>query len=221
MNVLVVSPHPDDETLGCGGTLLRHGAEGDTPHWLIATSISVEQGYPAERVESRGREIEEVAAAYGFGSVHQLGLPTTSLSEASLPGMIVSIQDVIRQLGASVIYLPFRGDAHSDHRVVFDAAVAAAKWFRTGTVERLLCYEVLSETDMSLNPDSTGFKPNVFVDIGAHVRRKIEIMRLYRGEMGEFPFPRSEEAILALARYRGATAGFEAAEAFMLLRERR
>lgn len=77
--IIAVAPHPDDETLGCGGTLLRHGAEGDDIHWLIMTGITEEAGFGKEQVASRQNEVELVAKAYGFSCVHQAGFVTTEL----------------------------------------------------------------------------------------------------------------------------------------------
>ena len=102
---------------------------------------------------------------------------------------------------------------------MFDAASACCKWFRYPSVRRVLAYETLSETEFGLDPD-TGFHPNVFVDIRPFLERKIELLQIYESEIGEFPFLRSATAVRALAQYRGATAGFEAAEAFKLLIDR-
>ena len=82
-----------------------------------------------------------------------------------------------------------------------------------------MAYETLSETEFGLDPD-TGFHPNVFVDISSFLEHKIKLLQIYKSELGKFPFPRSETAVRALAQYRGATAVFEAGEAFQLLRER-
>ena len=78
-NVLVVAPHPDDETLGCGGTLLKHKSEGDKIHWLIITGIAGQAGFSPEKIDSRQQEISDVSQRYAFDSVVNLGLPTTKL----------------------------------------------------------------------------------------------------------------------------------------------
>ena len=117
------------------------------------------------------------------------------------------------------VYVPYRNDAHSDHAAVFDAAVACCKSFRQPSIRRVHAYETLSETEFGLRPDDAGFRPNAFVDTSRWLDRKIDIMRLYDGEMGRFPFPRSEECIRAQAMLRGSQAGVAAAEAFMVLKE--
>ena len=216
--VLVVAPHPDDETLGCGGTLLRHRSKGDELHWLVVTQLDAER-YSTERVAGRQQEIVEVVAAYGFASVTQLKFETTRLDRVPLDEIVSAVGDVVATVKPEVIYLPFPGDAHTDHRIVYQAASAATKWFRHSSVRRVLACEILSETDFGLAPDALPFKPNSYVDISSWLDKKLEIMYRCAGEMGKHPFPRSETAIRALASLRGAQCGTEAAEAFMVLKE--
>ena len=218
--VLVVAPHPDDETLGCGGTMLRHAEQEDTVHWLIVTHITEELGFEAERIEKREREIGQVAAHYGIEPPINLEFPTTRLDAQPMSRLVDAIGGVFQEVKPEVIYVPYRSDIHTDHAVVFDAVMSCTKWFRYPSVQRVLAYETLSETEFALDPDVSGFQPNVFIDITGNVEDKIGIMRIYESEIGEHPFPRSASAIRARATLRGSTAGFNAAEAFMLLKER-
>lgn len=217
--VLVVAPHPDDETLGCGGALLRHKAEGDEVHWLIMTCMQESQGYAVKKIQARQKEIELVADEYEFDSVHSLGFPTTELDRYARNEMVSKMADVISHLKPSIIYLPYRNDIHSDHKVTFDVAAACSKSFRYPSIKSVRVYETLSETEQGIAPDDTGFRPNMFIDITRYIDKKIAIMNLYEGEMGEAPFPRSSEVIKALATYRGSVMGSASSEAFMLLRE--
>ncbi len=217
--ILVVAPHPDDETLGCGGTLLRLAQEGAQIAWLIVTSMSATAGFAVEEVEARENEISKVSALYGFSDVFNLRLPTRQLDQSPMADLIGRFATVFKSFEPTQVFLPYRMDVHTDHRTVFDAGAACAKWFRYQSVRRVLAYETLSESEFSLDPRSV-FHPNYFVDISGFLERKLEIMAVYESEMGEFPFPRSAEAIRALASLRGTTAGFHAAEAFQLLRER-
>lgn len=219
-NILVVAPHPDDEVLGCGGTILRSKANGYAVHWLIMTHISEEQGFTVERIQEREKEIEKVAKAFSFDSVHHLKFQTARLDQLSTEKLVGAIAKVITSTNAQTIYVPYRADIHSDHRIVFDATIACTKWFRYPSVEKVLVYETLSETDFTINPDANYFRPNVFVDISEFLQKKLDIMKIYESELSEHPFPRSLKAIQSLAYIRGAASGFEAAEAFMLLKER-
>lgn len=217
--VLVVAPHPDDETLGCGGTLLKHKSQGDEVIWLIVTDILETEGFAVEKIAARNQEIQTVTELYGYDKVYRMSFPTTKLDVFPIGQIIEHISTVIRKESPDIIYLPYRGDVHSDHKIVFDAVISCTKWFRYPSVKRILCYETLSETDFGINPDYNGFRPNIFVNIEDFIKTKIDIMKIYKSELGCFPFPRSEQAIQALAMVRGASCGCGAAEAFMLLKE--
>ena len=219
-SVLVVAPHPDDETLGCGGTLLRHIADGDQVHWLIMSTISTDAGFSQKKVESRRKEIHKVVNCYGFSSFQQAGFISTQLDTYPLSSLIGVASKYISEVKPDILYLPYRNDVHSDHSVVFDAVSSCTKSFRYPYVKRVRVYETLSETEFSIDHADNGFKPNCWVDISHTLEKKIEIMKLFDGEMGEHPFPRSERNIQALATFRGATAGVEAAEGFINIVER-
>jgi N-acetylglucosamine malate deacetylase 1 len=222
MKTLVVAPHPDDELLGCGGTLLRRVAEVGQVAWLLMTAITEGAGWSAERLQQRADEIDRVRKGLQIAPHHlyALGFPTAELDRIPMSILVGKISEVFADFQPDEVLLPYPGDAHSDHRVTFEAASACTKWFRYPSVKRVLAYETLSETDFGIDPRDTGFKPNVFVDIGVQLERKIELMKTYASEMGEFPFPRSEEALRALAQLRGSQAGYEAAEGFSLLVQR-
>ncbi|RPI72665.1 MAG: PIG-L family deacetylase [Desulfobacteraceae bacterium] len=217
--IAVIAPHPDDETLGCGGTLLRHIQEGDQVHWLILTEMTQAGGFSTEQILKRQREIKQVTEQYRFRSIQGLQWPATFLDTVPLREITSGVHKYFQEIQPEVIYVPYRGDAHTDHRIVFDAVAAAGKWFRQSGLRRILAYETLSETELGIDPGDKGFRPNVFVDIGEFLEKKIEILKIYAGEVGEFPFPRSIDAVNALAAFRGAAAGCRAAEAFMLLKE--
>ena len=217
--VLFIAPHPDDETLGCGGTILRHKAAGDKIYWLIMTNISVETGYDKIQVKKRRQEIDNVAKEYGFKKVFKLDLQTTKLDVIPRGQIIESVSKVINKVKPHVFYIPNRNDVHSDHKVTFDAVISSTKTFRFPFVKKILMYEVISETEFSPPLQDSAFIPNGFSDISDYLDKKISIMNIYRGEMSEHPFPRSAENLKALATFRGATAGVRYAEAFMILKE--
>ncbi|MDR1658264.1 MAG: PIG-L family deacetylase [Deltaproteobacteria bacterium] len=218
--VLVVAVHPDDETLGCGGAILRHRARHDEVHWLIVTSISQDLGFTASEVEARAAVINRVSEAYGFSEVHDLGLSTTKLDTLPKRTLVEIFSGVFNQIRPQTVYLPYLNDAHSDHRWAFEAAFSCTKSFRHPEVRRVLMMETISETEFAPALPGCGFTPNVFVDISEHMAKKLEILKLYESEIAPPPFPRSLANVEALAVYRGSTSGFRAAEAFMLLLER-
>jgi len=217
--VLVVAVHPDDETLGCGGTLLKHKDNGDEIHWLIATDIRESEGYDNQTVKTREDEIIKVERLFDFNSVNRLGLPTTKIDEYSMGELISKISSVFNKVKPNIIYLPFKGDVHSDHKYIFDAAYSCSKSFRYPFIKKIYMMEVLSETEFSVSTKEDSFIPNVFVDISNYMDRKIETMKIYESEMDIHSFPRSERNIRALATYRGAASNCNYAESFMLLKE--
>lgn len=220
-DTLVVAPHPDDETLGCGAVLLRLATE--TNHrcsWCIVTRMTSDAGYDEATIACRDQEIRTVSQAYGFSSVHQLPFVAATLDETPTGKLISAMADVFEAVRPQTVLLPFPNDAHSDHRRTFAIASAGLKWFRRPHVQRILCYEVPSETGFNYDPTAARFVPNVYIrSTREYLNKKINIMRTYANEMQEFPFPRSAEAIDALARWRGSECGAEAAEAFALVRE--
>ena len=213
-NILVIAPHADDETLGCGGTLLRHAENGDKLFWLIATIPE-----DKEKRMLMEQSVKKVSEAYNFDSVIQLELTETRIDLVPHAVIIKKISDAINANKPDIILLPNRTDVHSDHRIIFDLAYSCTKNFRFPFVKKLLMYETLSETEFSPSIDSLAFIPNTFVDVTLFVNRKIEIMEMYSSEIMQPPYPRSAPVIEALARYRGSRIGVAFAEAFVLLYE--
>jgi len=213
--VLTIAVHPDDETLGCGGTLLKHKSNNDEIHWLICTTIDKSHSY----YETRGKEIEKVSNMYGFDSVHNLRLKTMQVDEYSMSELVGKISKVINEVKPNIIYLPFKGDVHSDHRKIFEAAYSCTKSFRYSFIKKIYMIETLSETEFAPSTKEDSFIPNSFVDISEYMDKKIEIMKIFKSEIAEHPFPRSEKNLRALSTLRGATSGCEYAESFVLLKE--
>jgi LmbE family N-acetylglucosaminyl deacetylase len=218
IRTLVVAPHPDDEVLGVGGTLLRRKAEGTSTAWLIMTDISTESGWNPQQVLKRKDEIVQVAELFGFDRVFELGFPSTQLDQIPMSDLVSAVSGVFEDYSPSEIFVPHSSDIHSDHRITFDTVASCMKWFRCPSIKRVLAYETLSETEFGLEP-SKRFQPNVFVNIDGYLELKLRAMNIYSSEVQSFPFPRSNEAITALANVRGAGSGFKKAEAFELLRE--
>ena len=220
MRILAIAPHPDDETLGCGGALLRHKANGDSIFWLVVTR-GHEPQWSKETLDQKENEIAEVNKAYGFEDVFRANLPTIQLDKLPLEQLIEGIRGPVEAAKPDTVYLNHAGDVHSDHRAVFEATMSVLKPFygaRHG-VKRVLSYEIPSSTDQAPPSVSRVFVPTVFVDISKFMERKLEIMSLYGTEMQPYPLPRSLDSIKAVARVRGSTIGVEYAEAFSLVRE--
>jgi LmbE family N-acetylglucosaminyl deacetylase len=220
VTVLIISVHPDDETLGCGGAILRHVAAGDEVHWVIVTQ-GYEPRFSPEVQATKAAEVERVAAAYGMKQFYKLGFHTTKLDHVPQNELIDGLRKVIHAVRPQIVYQIHGGDIHTDHFAVFTAAMSVLKPFymRQQGVQRVLCYETLSSTEAAPPLMHRLFVPTVYIDITPYLERKLEIMLMFASEIHQDPLPRGSSAIRALARYRGATVATEYAEAFMLIRE--
>jgi len=217
--ILFVAPHPDDETLGCGGTILKHKSIGDKIYWLIITNIDSANGWNEKIVITRQKEIKEVSEAYGFEQTYKLDFPTTKLDTIPMSEHIDSISKIIMKIKPEIIYLPNRSDVHTDHQISFKAICSCIKNFRYPFIKKILMYESMSETEFSSALPENAFIPNVFIDISAYFEKKLEIMKIYKSEIMEEYLPRSLISIEALARFRGSRISVKYAEAFVLIEE--
>ncbi len=216
---LIVAPHADDETLGCGGTILKLVKQGYQVHWLLVTGMTESAGFSSVQIKIRKAEIKKVAKAYGFAATYELELPPASLDTLPKSDIIVPISSIVSRVKPSLVFTVYRNDAHSDHEIVFDAVMSATKSFRYPFIKKVMAYETMSETDFGLKPEDGGFRPTVYFDISKYLSRKLDILEMFESEIDDFPFPRSRIALEALAKVRGVQCNVEAAEAFMLIKE--
>lgn len=216
--VLVVSVHPDDETLGAGGTLLRHKDNGDEIYELLVTSCW-KPTHNDEVIKAQEEYVKRMSSAYGFKNLYWLKIPTTKTDELLTRDLVGKMGEVFKEIRPNVVYIPFGGDTHHDHTLVFNAAWNCTKNFRFPSVEKVYAMEVLSETDYASNVCNNHFISNTFIDISNYLDKKIEILKIFAEEIAPHPFPRSIENIKALATLRGAYANCKYAESFMLLKD--
>jgi len=211
LKILVISPHPDDETLGCGGTLLKFVEEGNDLYWLIITTIE----------ESLEREKEIVAASnqYNFKDICNLYLLPTSLDSLPITNLISKISKCLFKIQPEIVFTSSNNDIHSDHHAVFHAVINATKPFKADYIKKILMYETISETNVIPSLYGNNFFPNFFVNISEYIEKKLNIMSIYKSEVMQYPLPRSLDSIKALARYRGSQCGVGYAEAFYIIRE--
>jgi len=218
MRVLVIAPHPDDEVLGCGGTIAKHVSEGSEVYLCVVTK-AYSPDWSEKIIEVKRQEVLKVTEILGIKEVYYLDLPTVKLDTIPQKELNESIARVIGKVKPEVVYIPHKGDVNKDHRLVFEAAMVALRPLRGSTVSRILCYETLSETEWGATDTEGFFVPNVYINIAGTLEVKLEAMSVYRTELKDYPHPRSLEMLRILAGKRGSEAGFVAAEAFMLVRE--
>jgi LmbE family N-acetylglucosaminyl deacetylase len=222
--VLVVAAHPDDEVLGCGGTIARHADAGDEVHVLIVAEGSTSRQKERDRSQVRDELSALVKAAQtaglilGTAGVQLLDLPDNRLDALDRLDLIKQIEESIQLYQPECVYVHHAGDVNVDHRRLHEAVVTACRPTPGHLAKRLLSFEVASSTEWQPPGSAQAFQPNWFVDISEQWQRKQEALIAYASEMRPWPHARSLKALEHLSRWRGAQVGVEAAEAFCLLR---
>ncbi len=220
--VIVIVAHPDDEILGCGGTIARHIQDGDEVHVLIMAEGVTSRDQQRDR-SSKLTELSGLAkAAYTANKI----LCTTSLMLKDLPDnrmdsldrleIIKIIEEFIQGHSPNIVYTHHSGDVNIDHRRIHEAVVTACRPIPGQKVSTLLFFEIASSTEWQPPVSAAAFSPNWFVDISETLDLKLKALRAYQSEMRPWPHARSVEALESLAKWRGATIGVCAAEAFIL-----
>jgi len=220
MNVMVVAAHPDDEILGCGGTIARHSQAGDRVTVLIlGTGGLSREGVPQIAVDVLRKQSHDAGSILGAEDVRVLDLPDNRFDSVDLLDIVKRVEAVITGVRPEAIYTHYANDLNVDHRRTLQAVVTACRPQKSCSVRRILAFEVPSSTEWQTPTDGGSFGPNVFIDISNTLDLKLRALSVFSGELRDFPHPRSLRAVKALAEWRGATAGFVAAEAFVLVRE--
>ncbi|MFA8342835.1 MAG: PIG-L deacetylase family protein [Rhodothermaceae bacterium] len=221
MEVLILSAHPDDETLGAGGTIFKHLDNGDTISWYLATSSDPEF-YSVEQISNQEKFVQKIKSSFKVKNFHWSKFPTAKLDLIPFKEIIDDLKVIISKVNPDIIYLPGNYDIHSDHTILNKALFSAVKSFNIKKTQfRILTYEVLSSTEVFSSARKEVFIPNSFVDITECIIQKIELMEFIVDETQPYPLPRCMESIKALSKYRGANIGVEFAEAFNIIFEKK
>jgi N-acetylglucosamine malate deacetylase 1 len=225
-SALVVAAHPDDEVLGCGGTLARLANEGHAVHVLFladgeSSRTSASGDASSKLIEARNAAADEAGRILGFASVRVRQLPDNRLDTVPLLDIVKLIESVIDETQPQVVFTHHTGDVNVDHRLAHEAVLAACRPQPGHSVRELYFFEVPSSTEW--RPPSSAvapFGPTRFVDITQTLPLKLRALEsAYGAELRSFPHPRSLDGVTALARWRGASVGVAAAEAFMVGRQ--
>ena len=213
---LVVATHPDDETLGAGGLILKKKAEGNEVYVLNITHMGTEFGYRKSIVDLRNQEINKLIKAYNLDGYYNLKLKPSGLSLYKEEDIIKKISEIFNEVKPNVLILPYYKDIHSDHKITFNLCYSCTKNFRYPFIKRIFMMETPSETDFAFSDQ--GFVPNYFIDISDYIDKKVEIAMIFKSEILAHPFPRSERSIRAYGTIRGSAIGVDSAEAFRLIK---
>ena len=223
MSILCVAAHPDDEVLGCGGTLARLAEEGKQVFVAILgegiISRFKERDTANEGEMDRLKEVsKQVAKRLGAKDIFLKNLPDNRFDTIPILELAKIIEELVTVLKPEVIYTHHGGDLNVDHSMLNRAVLTATRPVPGCPVKQIYTFETPSSTEWSFYHGPNAFRPNVFFDITKTLDTKLQAMRMYNSEIRLFPHPRSPEALRALAQYRGSVVGLEAAEAFQLIR---
>ena len=215
MRVLIISPHPDDEVLGCGGTIAKYVDRGDTVYLCMITTVYPPE-WSEEYIQNKKIEITNSTEILGIAKTFFLDLQAVKLDIVPQKQINDLLQKIVNETKPDIVFIPWKGDLNRDHRIVFESSLVATRPLNT-TIKKILAYETLSETEWGQSIEA--FHPNVYEDISSYISKKLDAMRSYKSELKEYPHPRSLENIEILAKKRGSEVTIKFAEAFMLIRE--
>lgn len=210
--VLVIAAHPDDELLGCGGTLALHTRAGDEVTAVIACEGESLRYGPSGI--GQGEHMRRAGHTLGLKESRPLGFPDQRLDTQSLLDLIVPLERTVRELRPAVVYCQFGGDANQDHELLFRAALVATRPIEP-FIEAVYAFDTASSTEWGY-PRS--FVPDTWVDISTTLEQKIAAMACYESEVRPYPHPRSLDALRHRAHAWGNQCCMDAAEVFMTVR---
>ena len=218
-NILVIVAHPDDEAIGCGGTLLKHQAQGDAITIIYMTNgVSSRTASSNDDCEQR-KTMANTAGKYLNATQHFFYFFDNKMDTIALLDITQAIESTTQKIAPDIIYTHHNGDLNIDHRIVHQAVMTAFRPTPHLKTPSIYTFEVNSSTEWNTPVSAFAFVPTFFVDITAHMTNKRDLLTIYQTEMHSSPHTRSIDAIEALAKVRGNTVGVDFAEAFILIRE--
>jgi len=221
VKLLVIAAHPDDEVLGCGGTMAKLAQENDIYTLFLGEGVT-SRGIPDEpkkqAVNQLKKEAEDANKKLNVKKVFFENFPDNRFDTVPLLNIVKVIERYVQKIGPEAVYTHHAGDLNIDHQITHRAVITAARPIGDYSVKKIMLFEVLSSSEWG-GPNSYGsFVPNVYVDISETIGVKLEAMRCYKSEIRKYPHPRSLEGIKILAQKRGLEVGLKFAEAFSLVR---
>ena len=215
--VMIVAPHPDDETLGVGGTIAKYSAQG-ADIFVLIVSGHLPPLYSRKDYDKTVHEAQSAFKLLGVSQSEFLEIPATMINSKPLHKVNVRISKIINDFKPHIVFCPYP-DRHIDHRLIFDSVMVATRPVGIGRdIEILAAYETLSETHWNAPHIEPNFTPNWVVDITEQIDNKLDALSCYKSQISDFPGPRSIEAVEALAKFRGTQAGFGYGEGFHVIR---
>tara|TARA_B100001123_G_C15158335_1_gene966407 strand:- start:280 stop:966 length:687 start_codon:yes stop_codon:yes gene_type:complete len=217
-NILVVASHPDDEVLGCGGTIYNLKKKGAKISVLFLSDGESSRKHPkiSKLILERKKQAVGAAKILGIKKIFFGNFPDNSMDSVPLLKIIQFIEKHIKKIKPDTIFTHFESDLNVDHQITSKAVITACRPTKNQTVKSILFFEILSSSEWNISIKNKSFKPNYFVDISKSIKFKLKALRHYKREMRTWPHPRSIEGVKLLSKTRGSSVGLSNAEAFIL-----
>ena len=215
-NILVIAAHPDDEILGCGGTIIKLKKSFNLYTLILGAGID-SRGIKKNNQLKKTKLIEQGLKANKYLGVKEIyfeNLKDNSFDNYDLLEIIKIIEKYINKIKPNIIFTHSNNDLNIDHRIIFQSTLTACRPQRNSSVKKLYSYEVPSSTEWSFGRVTKNFQPNFFVDIEKNIKKKIKSLQFYKSEMRKFPHPRSIKNIQNISSVRGSSVGLKNAESF-------
>jgi len=225
MKYLVIAAHPDDEVLGCGGSIAKWVKNGHEVHVLIMAEGATSRDKHRDRASRKetlsilAQSAKRAAEILGVGTIELLDYPDNRMDSVDLLDVVKSVEERIEKLQPAMVATHHAGDLNIDHKITHQAVITACRPLLGQAVKRILSFEVPSATEWQSPDAGRPFVPNWFEDITDTLHRKMKALEAYQAEMRSWPHARSLKAVEHLASWRGASVGCEAAETFMLIKK--
>lgn len=218
--ILVVAAHPDDEVLGCGGTLAKYSLQGHDINILFLTNGVSSRGFSKKKmlklIFARKKAAQKAKKIIGAKKLFFLDFKDNQLDAYPLLKIIKPIEKLIFKIKPDTIYTHFEDDLNIDHQIVNKAVITICRPQKSNSIKELFFFEIPSSTEWQIKKKQKYFSPNYFEDISKLKNYKINALKCYNSELKKWPHPRSEKGVRSLLNWRGATIGVDAAEAFIV-----
>ena len=221
--ILIVSAHPDDEVLGCGGTAAKHSLSGERVEQVFVSDGESSRDKFSKKnkqktINSRLLASKKAAKILGIKNTTSINFPDNKLDSVPLLEIIKEIEKKIFQFKPTIIYTHSDLDLNIDHQIVSRAVMTACRPINNLSVKEIYFFEVLSSSEWG-HKSKKSFMPNYFVDISKTINLKIKAFKFYKKEIKKYPHSRSIEGVKILSKYRGLMIGVKNAEAFFMKRK--
>ncbi|EGK8085264.1 PIG-L family deacetylase [Campylobacter lari] len=210
--ILIIAAHPDDEVLGCFGTIAKYIQQGYEAYTLILgegkTSREINSKNEQEILED---ELFRANNFLGIKKIFRKFFPDNAFDKIPLLEIVKSIEEVKNEIKPNIIFTHYEKDLNIDHQITYKATITATRSLQEESVKEIYSFEILSSTEWNY---PLSFQPDVFFDISTTLDLKLKAMSFYQSELRNYPHPRSLEGIKINAQYQGMRVGLQYAEVF-------